>query len=62
MPLGKRFLFFNYITIYFELQISYKKKEWQMQLPDAYKLICHENDSILFEAIRFKAKHSRAIF
>ena len=33
-----------------------------MQLPDAYKLICHENNSILFEAILFKAKHSRAIF
>ena len=33
-----------------------------MQLPDAYKLICHENNSILFEAILFKAKHNRAIF
>ena len=33
-----------------------------MQLPDAYKLICHENNSILFEAIRFKAKHNRTIF
>ena len=33
-----------------------------MQLPDAYKLIYHENKSILFEAILFKAKHSRTIF
>ena len=33
-----------------------------MQLPDAYKLICHENNRILFEAILFKAKHNRTIF
>ena len=33
-----------------------------MQLPDAYKLICHENNRILFKAILFKAKHNRTMF